>query len=184
MLLKGAFVKAWGETPNPSSPNVPAPEGSTRQSPGCQTLGFVKAWGETPGKARSRTQPCKGCSTVAGPYLQRRSIPNISLVPLNPMLDEQRQELLLERPFPVMLLLGCDVAANRLHTPRANRKHPISRLPSKVSNARLVMSKPIRGAALDFSDPVRLRSSPPQPRKNMHMICDTTGRQGRASIVR
>lgn len=101
---------------------------------------------------------------------RRRSIPNMPLVPYDPMLGEERPKLVLKRDFAVMLFLMGNVLLHGIQYRWAYGKHTKPTLPRKTRHPVITLFDPLAGHPLQFLHPVRLSDATTKSGKDMHVI--------------
>src|SRR3954468_21787542 len=97
-------------------------------------------------------RPLRGLNGKTSVLLARPSPQQIPLVVRNPILLEQRDQLVLEGHLFVVLLLIADVASDLVHERLAHGKNAVPHLPLESLHAAWPLVDPSRGVSLDLLD--------------------------------
>src|SRR5262245_47732573 len=99
-----------------------------------------------------------------------RSCPKVLLVEFDPVLDEQRPELVLKCQFPVMLLLVQDVGLDGRQRRVAHRERPVPSLPPEILRVRKRVMDPTGRAGLEFAQEIGQRDVLAKSDQRVHMV--------------
>jgi len=128
----------------------------------------LQAWGNAPGKWIYQKEALKARISPSVP-----SVPDIALVELKAMLEQQLAVFFLKSSRAMMLLLRLDELENSIQLTRAHGERAVAALPEKAAISGVKRFDPSRGCFLNLFHELSLRDSSRQCRDNVNVIRNT-----------
>src|SRR5262245_60433371 len=129
----------------------------------------------TPGYRRSPLRGSKGIEPL-------RSVPQILLVELDPVLAQERPELVLERQAPVVFLLVRDVGLDHLQPGVTHRERPVPGLPREARVRRVCVVDPPRRPRLQLAKERGQGRLLPEGDEQVHVVGGAPDQHGYAPL--
>jgi hypothetical protein len=157
----------------PEARPIPTSTISTLQAPEARP---IPAWGEAP-----RTPPPENRGPEARPI--PTSIPKVTLITLNPILLQERTQLILKTLLRMVRFLRIDIPDQRIQIGRPHRKRTIPTLPRKLRRPRRLALQPLGRRRLDLRNQIRNAHGPIQSNREMNVIRNTANTETLAIAV-